>query len=100
MKRFLLWFLPGMIVGVLLILGGGKALTVTSTNDYCVSCHIHPEADASWKKSTHYDTKSGMRIACVDCHLPPKGHGYLWAKGTTGLRDLWSMWTKDSASFD
>jgi formylglycine-generating enzyme len=100
MKRFLIWFFPGLIVGVLLILGGGKALHMTSTNNYCVSCHIHPMADASWKKSTHYDTKSGMRIACVECHLPPKGQGYLWAKGTTGLRDLWSKWTKDSASFN
>ncbi len=100
MKRFLLWFFPGLIVGVLLILGGGKALHMTSTNDYCVSCHIHPMADASWKKSVHYDTQSGYRVACVDCHLPPKGDGYLWAKGTTGLRDLWSKWTKDSASFN
>lgn len=41
-----------------------------------------------------------MRIGCVDCHLPPKGENYLWAKGTTGLRDLWSYWTKDSASFN
>ena len=57
-------------------------------------------ADASWKKSVHYDTRSGYRIACVDCHLPPKGEGYLWAKGKTGLRDLWSKWTKDSASFN
>jgi len=99
-KHFLIWFMPGLIVGVLLIIGGNKALHVTSTNDYCVSCHIHPLADASWKKSTHYDTQSGYRIACVECHLPPKGDGYLWAKGTTGLRDLWSKWTKDSASFD
>ncbi len=73
---------------------------MTSTNDYCVSCHIHPNADASWKTSVHYDTQSGYRVACVDCHLPPKGDGYLWAKGTTGLRDLWSKWTKDSASFN
>ncbi|TAL76701.1 MAG: hypothetical protein EPN88_02895 [Bacteroidetes bacterium] len=100
MKKFLLWFLPGLIVGVLLILGAGKALKMTSTNDYCITCHIHPIADASWKKSVHYDTRSGYRIACVECHLPPKGHGYLWAKGTTGLRDLWSKWTKDSASFN
>ena len=57
-------------------------------------------ADASWKKSVHYDTRSGYRIACVDCHLPPKGKGYLWAKGKTGLRDIWSKWTKDSASFN
>ncbi|HUX58725.1 MAG TPA: SUMF1/EgtB/PvdO family nonheme iron enzyme [Bacteroidales bacterium] len=100
MKRFLLWFFPGLIVGSLLIIGGNKAIHSTSTNEYCVSCHIHPSADASWKKSVHYDTQSGYRVACVDCHLPPKGDGYLWAKGTTGLRDLWSKWTKDSASFD
>ena len=100
MKRFLLWFIPGLIVGSLLILGAGKAMRMTSSNEYCVSCHIHPMADASWKKSVHYDTRSGYRIGCVDCHLPPKGKGYLWAKGTTGFRDLWSKWTKDSASFN
>ncbi len=100
MKKFLIWFLPGLILGMILILGGGKALEMTSTNDYCMSCHIHPQADASWKRSVHYETESGYHVACVECHLPPKGDGYLWAKGTTGLRDLWSYWTKDSASFD
>src|SRR5674536_389796 len=77
MKRFLLWFFPGLVIGALIILGGGKALHLTSTNDYCVSCHIHPMADASWKKSVHYETQSGYRVACVECHLPPKGKGYL-----------------------
>src|SRR4030043_931281 len=100
MKRFLIWFTPGLIVGILIILGGGKAIEKTSTNDYCMSCHIHPAADMMWKRSVHYETQSGYRGAWVECHLPPKGDGYLWAKGTTGLRDLWSYWTKDSASFD
>jgi formylglycine-generating enzyme required for sulfatase activity len=100
MKKFLLWFIPGLLIGILLILGGGRAITKTSTNDYCQSCHIHPHADAAWKQSVHFDTKSGMRIACVDCHLPPHGDGYLYAKAKTGLRDLWSYWTKDSASFN
>jgi sulfatase modifying factor 1 len=100
MKKFLKWFVPGLVLGAVLILAGNRALVRTSSNQYCISCHIHPEADASWKKSVHYETRSGYRIACVDCHLPPKGHGYLWAKGTTGLRDLWSKWTKDSASFN
>jgi formylglycine-generating enzyme required for sulfatase activity len=100
MKKFLLWFTPGLIIGVLAILGAGRALNKTSTNEYCMSCHIHPMADASWKKSVHYDTESGYRVGCVECHLPPKGHGYLWEKGKTGLRDLWSYWTKDSASFN
>ncbi len=100
MKKFLLWFLPGLIAGMAVIIGAGKAITATSTNKYCISCHIHPAADASWKKSVHYETQSGYRVSCVECHLPPKGKGYLWAKAKTGLRDLWSYWTKDSASFD
>jgi formylglycine-generating enzyme required for sulfatase activity len=100
MKRFLIWFVPGLIVGILIILGMNKLLVRTSINEYCVSCHIHPAADMSWKRSVHYETESGYRVACVECHLPPKGEKYLWEKGTTGLRDLWSYWTKDSASFD
>jgi formylglycine-generating enzyme required for sulfatase activity len=100
MKRFLVWFLPGLIIGVLLMIGGRKALVKTSTNEYCVSCHIHPAADNSWKRSVHYETQSGYRVACVECHLPPQSQGYFWAKGITGLRDLWSYWTKDSASLD
>lgn len=100
MKKVLLWFVPGLVVGVLLVLGGGKAIDATSSNEFCMSCHIHPQADAAWKKSVHYDTQSGSRIGCVDCHLPPKGENYLFHKATTGLRDLWSYWTKDSLSFN
>ena len=99
-KKLLYWFLPGLLVGIFIILAGGKAIKMTSSNDYCMSCHVHPDADANWKKSTHYVTGSGMRIACVECHLPPKGEGYLWAKATTGLRDLWSNWTKDTSEFN
>jgi nitrate/TMAO reductase-like tetraheme cytochrome c subunit len=100
MKKFLLWFTPGLVVGILIILGAGKAIDKTASNEYCMSCHVHPMADISWKQSVHYETQSGYHTACVECHLPPRGHGYLWAKGKTGLRDLWSYWTKDSSSFN
>jgi sulfatase modifying factor 1 len=100
MKKFLKWFFPGFIVGAVLILAGNRALVVTSDNKYCISCHIHPAADVSWKRSVHYETQSGYRVACVECHLPPRGKGYLLAKGTTGIRDLWSKWTRDSSSFN
>jgi formylglycine-generating enzyme required for sulfatase activity len=100
MKKILFWFVPGLVVGVIIMFLGVKTLEETSTNEYCMSCHIHPAADQSWKKSVHYKTQSGIRVDCVDCHLPPKDDGYLLAKATTGLRDLWSYWTKDSASFN
>lgn len=100
MKRIFLWFIPGLLTGSLLILGSGKVVRETSENSYCESCHIHPQATASWKRSVHYDTKSGTRTGCVECHLPPKGEGYLVAKAVTGARDVWGKWTKDPESFD
>jgi formylglycine-generating enzyme required for sulfatase activity/nitrate/TMAO reductase-like tetraheme cytochrome c subunit len=72
----------------------------TSENDYCASCHIHPQATSSWKQSVHYVTQSGTYTNCTDCHLPPHGQGYLIEKVKTGARDIWSQWTKDSASFN
>ncbi len=100
MKKFLKWFIPGLIAGLLIYWGFEKALALTATNNFCMSCHVHPEADNSWKRSDHYETPSGYKVSCAECHLPPKGQGYFFEKAKTGLRDLWSYWTKDSASFD
>jgi formylglycine-generating enzyme required for sulfatase activity/nitrate/TMAO reductase-like tetraheme cytochrome c subunit len=100
LKRWI-WFIPGLITGFLIIGSGSYVVQHTSGNDYCASCHsIHPQATTSWKQSVHYTTESGTHTNCVDCHLPPHGQGYLAAKIKTGVRDVWSKWTKDSASFD
>jgi formylglycine-generating enzyme required for sulfatase activity len=94
------WFITGIIIGVLLALSGNRFMNYTSTDEYCMSCHIHPHADESWQQSSHHNTKSGVVIHCVDCHLPPEGSfGYLWTKGKMGVKDIWSYYTKDSASF-
>ncbi|HUS85680.1 MAG TPA: SUMF1/EgtB/PvdO family nonheme iron enzyme [Bacteroidales bacterium] len=100
MKKFWIIFVPGLFAGMLVILGGGKVIRATSENDYCASCHIHPQATTSWKQSVHYITRSGERTDCVECHLSPKGEGYLREKAGTGLRDLWGKWTKDPELFD
>ena len=99
-RKIWLWFIIGLIAGAFIILGFGSAVEATSTNDFCASCHVHPQATTSWKQGDHYATKSGYRVSCVECHLPPKGKGYLVEKARTGLRDLWSHWTKDSTEFD
>jgi cytochrome c nitrite reductase small subunit len=99
--KIFLFFVTGLIAGMLLMFLGNRFMTYTSTDEYCVSCHIHPEADESWQQSSHHNTKSGVVIHCVDCHLPPKGDcNYLLEKGKMGIKDLWSYYTKDSASFD
>jgi formylglycine-generating enzyme required for sulfatase activity len=100
-RKFLRVFVIGLIAGIVLMISGNKVMDYTSTDEYCMSCHIHPDADKSWFKSTHHNTKSGMVIHCVDCHLPPKGSScYILEKGKIGIKDLWAYYTKDSASFD
>jgi sulfatase modifying factor 1 len=74
--------------------------TVTSTDSFCESCHVHPQATASWKQSTHYTTKSGTVIHCVECHLPPGGVDYAIQKTRLGVRDAFGTVFKDRASFD
>ena len=93
-------FLLGIIFTALIIFIGNKAIIKTSEDEYCASCHIHPHSTQSWKLSTHYDNKRGIRVHCVDCHLPPHGQGYLPEKVRTGIRDVWSKWTKDPESIN
>jgi formylglycine-generating enzyme required for sulfatase activity len=99
-KRGRILFLAGAVVAALLIFLGNKAVVSTSEDDYCASCHIHPHSTKSWKLSTHYDNKRGIRVHCVDCHLPPHGEGYLVEKAKTGARDVWGKWFKDPESFN
>ncbi|MCB0748538.1 MAG: SUMF1/EgtB/PvdO family nonheme iron enzyme, partial [Ignavibacteriae bacterium] len=54
----------------------------------------------SWKQSTHYDNKAGIIVNCVDCHLPPEGIDYVYAKAVTGMRDVYGKVFKDSADFN
>lgn len=94
-------FFSGLVFCFIVIIGGNKAMNFTSTDRYCQSCHIHTHAEDTWKKSTHFYNKSGVRVHCVECHLPPgEEKGYLLAKARTGLKDLYGFYFKDSASFD
>jgi len=79
---------------------GRKAMTFTSTDKYCMSCHIHPTADQSWKFSTHYNNRAGSIVHCVQCHLPPEGHGYFYAKAKHGLKDAYGYFFRDSTEIN
>ncbi len=90
----------GILLCGLFLLSLNKVSDYTSTDKYCVSCHIHPIQDQNWRLSEHYNNKSGFVTHCVECHLPPKGHGYLFAKAKHGIKDVYGKLFKDSASID
>lgn len=106
MKRFLsfrrsrILFWTGLLLGLVLVFAGQTAVESTSTNAFCAACHVHPQATRSWKRSTHYDNLRGIQVHCVDCHLPPKGKGYLKEKIKIGIQDVWGKLFKDVESLD
>ena len=97
LKRPFVWGVGVGILLVLLIRGGN---TLTSTDSSCEACHTHPQATESWKQSTHYATKSGTVVHCVECHLPPGGVAYAAHKARLGIRDAYGAVFKDRESFD
>jgi sulfatase modifying factor 1 len=100
-KRIKVWFIIlGFVIGVVFLFSARSVMSYTSTNKYCISCHIHPQADQSWKLSTHFNNQSGTIIHCVECHLPPEGHGYLSAKVKHGFKDAYGYFFKDSAKIN
>jgi formylglycine-generating enzyme required for sulfatase activity len=100
-RRKKVWLIFAGIAITIVVLNSGKAVVdYTSSDKYCVSCHIHPMADQSWKFSTHFNNSSGSITHCSECHLPPKGEGYLWAKAKHGAIDVYGYLFKDSAEIN
>lgn len=90
----------GFIICLILLKSGKAVMNYTSADKYCMSCHIHPHADQSWKLSTHYNNKSGTIVHCTQCHLPPEGDGYIFAKAKHGFKDVYGFLFKDSSEID
>lgn len=100
-EKLLLTGLAGLVVGFILMIVLFSVYSRSSTNDSCMSCHYHPEADMTYKKSMHYNSKSGVKADCADCHLPVQGTSRrFFAKVRTGGKDLLSYIFKKPEDID
>ncbi|MDL2299953.1 SUMF1/EgtB/PvdO family nonheme iron enzyme [Bacteroides sp. OttesenSCG-928-E20] len=89
------------MLGVLIALPFNYIYIKSSQDESCMVCHVHPHAEDSWRLSTHYNGKSGVKVSCVKCHLPPEGtFKHTLAKMQTGMKDVWSYMFKDTADID
>jgi nitrate/TMAO reductase-like tetraheme cytochrome c subunit len=59
----------------------------TSSNDFCTTCHSMTYAEESYKQSVHYNSASGVRASCGDCHVSEGIFAATWdhAMGTKDL---------------
>lgn len=100
-RTYILIILAGVLLGLGTAVGVGTLYEKTSTNEACMSCHYHTDADNAWKQSYHYLNGSGVSTDCSACHLPPKGTpAHFWAKTKVGIKDLWSYIWKDKEDID
>jgi formylglycine-generating enzyme len=94
------FILIGTFITIILLVSGKAVIHYTSTDKYCMSCHIHPMADQSWPLSAHYNNRTGHIVHCAECHLPPEGQGHLFAKAKHGFKDVYGYLFKDSAKIN
>lgn len=101
-RKHYLVFIVGGLSAILFVVLFNKTIHVTSTNEFCASCHVHPHADVTWKLSPHHNTASGVSIKCTDCHLPPedKPVRFLTRKAYHGFHDLYVYLTTDAEEID
>lgn len=100
-KRYAAAAAIGLAAGIAIMIGFNIFWVRSSSNESCMACHAHPQSDASWKQSYHYNNASGTKTDCAACHLPPKGSfEYVKAKTLIGLKDVWSYLTKDVEKID
>ncbi len=98
-RRYII-ILPVILTALFLFLGD-RIVRYTSTNEFCYACHSHPHAEESWRRSYHYDNRSGIYVQCAECHLPPPGNlKYLLAKAKHGANDVYGWLFKDPESIN
>jgi nitrate/TMAO reductase-like tetraheme cytochrome c subunit len=91
-RKHSLAFLAGIVFAVLCFVGLNAAMEPVSKSEYCGSkCHEMKTAYQTWEVSEHGANKSGVRVECVGCHLPPKDEYFrhMAAKAYAGAKDIY-----------
>ena len=89
-KRILIPFVSGVVFAVLAYIAINFVMEPFSTSEYCgSSCHEMNESYQSWELSVHGSNKFGIKVECIDCHLPPKEKFFthMTAKAYAGGKD-------------
>jgi nitrate/TMAO reductase-like tetraheme cytochrome c subunit len=82
----------GLVVGAVMVIGTQVALAVTGTDEFCgTTCHSHEKfVFPEHKLSAHYNTRTGVRAMCTDCHVPHTYPTKLFYKAKAGMMDAYA----------
>ncbi|WP_348243492.1 NapC/NirT family cytochrome c, partial [Salmonella enterica] len=60
-----------IVIGFALIVLPHVGIKLTSTSEFCVSCHSMQPVYLEYIQSVLFKNASGVRAECHDCHIPP-----------------------------
>jgi cytochrome c-type protein NapC len=59
------------VSGIVFWGGFNTAMEATNQMDFCISCHeMKDNVYAEYKKTIHFENRTGVRATCPDCHVP------------------------------
>ena len=90
--RRILVFLAGFVFAICCFISLNAVMGPFSKSEYCGSkCHEMNITYLTWELSPHGSNKRGLKIGCIDCHLPPKDQyfNHVTAKAYEGARDMY-----------
>ena len=83
----------GLLLGVVGVVGFDYSMKVTSTEEFCTSCHVMADnAGMMLVGTTHFSNESGVRPTCSDCHIP-KEFGPKLIRKIQASREVWGWMT-------
>lgn len=91
-------FLAGIVFSLLCFIGLNAAMVPVSKSEYCGSkCHEMNTAYRTWELSPHGANTMGIRVECIDCHLPSKDKYFthLTIKAYVGAKDIYKHYFGD-----
>ncbi len=64
-------FFSVFTLGILFWGAFNTSMEVTNTETFCISCHeMEHNVYKEYKKTVHYENRTGVRATCPDCHVP------------------------------
>lgn len=86
----------GCVLAFCILIGGGifagfnEVVHYTSTDSFCLSCHEMKDNiyTDSYKKSIHLSNRTGIKLACENCHIP-KEFVPKMARKMHALKEVW-----------
>ena len=80
-----------VVVGGGIVVAGAATVHMTSTEEFCSSCHTN-DAAAEFKGTIHDQNRTGVRATCADCHLP-REFVPMMVRKVKAAKEVWGHFT-------